>query len=202
MRRRLVSADKETDRPSSYVAGQQGLQIRFITKHCRLAAGVHKQQVLSGFSVAGAVQETGHHPASVRRVENNSLAVSGQFDCFGNRIVNLSVARCQSLVTKIDISLANRVLDSQKNSQFPTVVDDTRLLNSACNQNSVQPFRPGRLRPKRRRNLRLAQILPSGLGHWLINARPDACCVEFDDGEEVGVVFFISCGYRPVLFEF
>ena len=141
-------------------------------------------------------------PGQCRRVENNSLAVSGQFDCFGNRIVNLSVARCQSLVTKIDISLANRVLDSQKNSQFPTVVDDTRLLNSACNQNSVQPFRPGRLRPKRRRNLRLAQILPNGLGHWLINARPDACCVEFDDGEEVGVVFFISCGYRPVLFEF
>lgn len=40
------------------------------------------------------------------------------------------------------------------------------------------------------------------LGHRLINARPDACCGEFDDGEEVGVALFISCGYRPVLFEF
>lgn len=40
------------------------------------------------------------------------------------------------------------------------------------------------------------------LGHRLINAQPDACCGEFDEGEEVGVVFLVPGGDGPVMLEF
>ena len=39
------------------------------------------------------------------------------------------------------------------------------------------------------------------LGHRLINAQPDASGGEFDEGEEVGVVFLVSGGDSPVMLE-
>ena len=35
---------------------------------------------------------------------------------------------------------------------------------------------------------------PQALGHRLINPQPDACGCQFDEGEEVGVVFLVSGG--------
>ena len=40
-----------------------------------------------------------------------------------------------------------------------------------------------------------------GLGHRLINAQPDAGCGEFDEGEEIGVVFLVSGRDGPVMLE-
>ena len=40
------------------------------------------------------------------------------------------------------------------------------------------------------------------LGHRLINAQPDACGRQFDEGEEIGVVFLVSGGDGPVMLEF
>ena len=39
------------------------------------------------------------------------------------------------------------------------------------------------------------------LGHRLINAQPDTGCGEFDEGKEVGVMFFVSCRYGSVMLE-
>jgi hypothetical protein len=45
-------------------------------------------------------------------------------------------------------------------------------------------------------------IWNAALGRRLINAQPDASGGEFDEGEEVGVVFLISGGNSPVMLEF
>src|SRR3546814_9635524 len=58
---------------------------------------------------------------------------------------------------------------------------------------SARP-RPHRALPSRR--------LPAGLGHRLIKSHPDSGGGEFDEREEVSVVFFIAGGNGSEVFEF
>ena len=49
---------------------------------------------------------------------------------------------------------------------------------------------------------RPSDLKGSVLGHRLINAQPDACGGELDEGQEVGVVFLVAGGDGPEMLKF